>query len=119
METKPAIWIGSSLADIRQCPDDVKDIFGHSLWIAQNGGAHIDAKAMKGLGGGVFELIADDRSGTYRAVYTVKFAKAVYVIHVFQKKSKSGKATPPKDIALIKARLKAAKVDYAKRFPDE
>ena len=110
---KPLKWIGSAKRDLDAMPEDVKDVFGHAIDLAQAGGKHRDAKAMSGFGSaGVLEVIEDYRSDTYRAVYTVKFAGWIYVLHCFQKKSKSGIKTPKEDLALIKVRLKAAKLDY-------
>ena len=94
-------------------PDDVQDVFGHAIDLAQAGGKHQDAKAMTGFGSaGVLEVVEDFRGDAYRAVYTVKFAGWIYVLHCFQKKSKSGIKTPKEDLDLINARLKAAKLDY-------
>jgi phage-related protein len=94
-------------------PEDVKDVFGHAIDLAQAGGKHPDAKAMAGFGSaGVLEVVEDCRGDTYRAAYTVKFAGWVYVLHCFQKKSKSGIKTPKKDLDLIHARLKAAMQDF-------
>lgn len=84
-------------------------LFGHALDFAQHGDQHDAAKVLKGFGGaGVLEVVEDDAGGTYRAVYTVKFAEAVFVLHCFQKKSKSGIATPKEDMDIIRARLKVA-----------
>lgn len=95
-------------------PSDVQDVFGYALHLAQEGGQHGDAKVMKGFGGaGVLEVVETDHDGTYRAVYAVNFERAVYVLHVFQKKSKSGIKTPKKDLDLIKLRLKAAQLNHA------
>ena len=89
------------------------DLFGHAIDLAQAGGKHRDAKALSGFGSaGVLEVVEDFRSDTYRAVYTVKFAGWVYVLHCFQKKSKSGIKTPKEDMGMINARLKAAKQDF-------
>lgn len=94
-------------------PEDVKDVFGHAIDLAQSGGKHQDAKVMTGFGSaGVLEVVEDHQGDTYRAVYTVKFAGWVYVLHCFQKKSKSGIATPKPDMDLINVRLKAAKQDF-------
>ncbi len=94
-------------------PEDVKDVFGHAIDLAQAGTKHPDAKALSGFGSaGVLEVVEDFRSNTYRAVYTAKFAGWIYVLHCFQKKSKSGIKTPKEDMDLINARLKAAKQDY-------
>ena len=87
-------------------PEEVQDTFGFALYMAQCGGKHPDAKPLKGFSGaGVLEIVEDYSSDTYRAVYTVRFADAVYVLHVFQKKSKKGITTPQEEIARIKARL--------------
>jgi phage-related protein len=114
---KPLHWVGSSLEDIREMPEEVKDEFGHALDQAQAGDKHLSAKPLKGFGGaGVLEVVADDFSGTYRAVYTVKFSAAVYVPHVFQKKSKKGIVTPPKEIDKVKQRLKIAKAHHKEQY---
>lgn len=106
---KPLIWIGSSKKDLLQLPLAVRKFFGHALDFAQHGGQHTSAKVLRGFGGaGVLEVIEDHDSGTYRAVYTVKFADAVFVLHCFQKKSKQGIATPREDMDIIRARLKVA-----------
>jgi phage-related protein len=106
---KPCYFIGSSKKDLSAMPDEIKTTFGVGLFLAQTGTEALNAKALKGFGGrGVLELIEDHDGETYRAVYTVRFATAVYVLHVFQKKSKSGIATPKKELALIAARLKDA-----------
>ena len=110
---KPLKWIGSSKRDLDAMPEEVKDVFGHAIDLAQAGGKHQDAKAMRGFGSaGVLEVVEDYRSGTYRAVYTVKFSGWIYVLHCFQKKSKSGLKTAKEDVALITVRLQAAKQDY-------
>ena len=110
---KPLKWIGSAKRDLDAMPDDVKDVFGHAIDLAQAGGKHQDAKALSGFGSaGVLEVVEDFSGGTYRAVYTVKFAGWIYVLHCFQKKSKSGIKTPKEDMDLINARLKAAKQDF-------
>ena len=92
---------------------------GHDLSAVQYGGQPPSAKPWIGLGTGVWELSEQDASGTYRAVYTVRFAKAIYVLHAFQKKSPSGMRTSRPDIALIARRLKAAKEDYEVRYGEE
>ncbi|WP_455405207.1 type II toxin-antitoxin system RelE/ParE family toxin [Rhodopseudomonas parapalustris] len=103
------VWIASSRRDMQTLPKSIRRSFGTALFAAQMGVAPPIAKVLKGFGGaGVLELIEDDRSGTYRAVYTVRFATAVYVLHVFQKKSKQGIATPHQDIELVRSRLKVA-----------
>jgi phage-related protein len=106
---KPVFWIGSSLEDIRDFPDDVRLSMGFALWEAQQGRKHIDAKSLKGFGGaGVLEVVADEQGSTFRGLYTVKFTGAVYVLHVFQKKSKRGAKTPKHEMDLIHKRLRAA-----------
>ena len=106
-------FIGSSQRDIREFPDEVKDDIGYALFEVQKGGKPASAKPLKGFGGaGVLEIIENFDGDTYRAVYTVKFQKVVYVLHCFQKKSKHGIKTPRHEIDLIKQRLKAAEEDY-------
>jgi phage-related protein len=106
---KPLIWLGSSKRDLMSLPVAVRKFFGHALHFAQMGECHDAAKVLKGFGSAaVIELVADDAGGTYRAIYTVRFLEAVFVLHCFQKKSKSGIATPKKDMETIRARLKAA-----------
>jgi phage-related protein len=83
-QLKPVIWVGPALDDLRACPDDVRDIVGYALYLAQEGGQHPAAKHLKGDSGGLIEVVADYTSGTYRAVYTEKLADAIYVLHVFQ-----------------------------------
>jgi phage-related protein len=106
---RPLIWIGSSKKDLMELPIPVRKFFGHALHFAQMGEQHPAAKVLKGFGGaGVWEVVEDDSDGTYRAVYTVRFQEAVFVLHCFQKKSKSGIATPKKEMDAIEARLKVA-----------
>jgi phage-related protein len=106
---KQLIWIGSSKKELMALPLEVRKFFGHALDFAQRGGQHDAAKSLKGFGGaGVLEIVEDDVGGTYRAVYTVKFAEAVFVLHCFQKKSKSRIATPKEDLDMVRARLKVA-----------
>ncbi|HSV54772.1 MAG TPA: type II toxin-antitoxin system RelE/ParE family toxin [Burkholderiaceae bacterium] len=110
---KPLKWVGSAKRDLDGMPEDAQDVFGHAIDLAQAGGRHQDAKALSGFGSaGVLEVVEDFRGDTFRAVYTVKFSGWVYVLHCFQKKSKSGIKTPKEDLDLIKARLKAAAQDF-------
>jgi phage-related protein len=110
---KPVHWVAGSLDELRELPAEVTREIGFALWIAQMGGKHPSAKPLKGFkGAGVLEIVEDFFGDTYRAVYTVRFARAIYVLHVFQKKSKSGIKTPRHEIEVIEARLKSAKVDY-------
>ncbi len=116
-ERKPIEWVGSSLKDIRAFPEEVKDVMGVALDVAQQGEKHYAAKSLQGFGGaGVLEIIDDFDGNTYRAVYTVKFARVVYVLHAFQKKSKKGIATPKEEIDLVKKRLKAAEAHYKENY---
>jgi phage-related protein len=116
LKPKSLIWIASSRRDMRAMPKEVRRSFGVALYAVQTGLTPPIAKVLKGFGGaGVLELIEDDLAGTFRAVYTVRFATAVYVLHVFQKKSRRGIATPQRDIELIEERLKrAAEIHAAK-----
>ena len=106
---KPAYWVGSSLKDLRACPEEVQDVVGYALFLTQEGKQqHPAAKPLKGALHGLVEVVADHASGTYRAVYTAKLANAVSVLHVFQKKATRGIATPKHELDLIKARLQWA-----------
>lgn len=105
---KPVVWLGDSLRTVRAFPAAVKDEIGYALFLGQRGDTHESVKPLKGLGSGVFQITSDDRSGTYRAVYTVRLAGRLYVLHAFQKKSRKGIATPQADIERINERLKAA-----------
>jgi phage-related protein len=106
---KPVIWVGSSRKDLRALPEPVQDHIGYALYVAQRGGMHRDTKTLRGFGGaGVVEVVTDFRGDTFRAVYTLRYAGAVYVLHAFQKKSKSGRATSRRDMELIEQRLRDA-----------
>lgn len=110
---KPVHWIGSSRKDIQAFPEDVRSEIGYALWQVQRGETPLQAKPLKGFGGAtVLEIVDDYDTDTYRAVYTVRFAGVVYVLHAFQKKAKHGQATPQRDIELIKRRLLDAQADY-------
>jgi phage-related protein len=112
-DMKPVEWVGSSYKDFCSFPDAVQDVMGFALYQAQIGHIHRSAKPLKGFGGAsVLEIIDDHQGDTYRAVYTVKFERAIYVLHAFQKKSKKGIKTQPEDMELIRRRLKAAEEDY-------
>jgi phage-related protein len=105
----PVIWIGSSYRDFRQFPDAVQARMGYALYVAQQGDRHRDAKPLKGFGGAsVLEIVRDHQGDTFRSIYTVRFAGAIYVLHAFQKKSRSGRATAKTDIELIERRLRVA-----------
>ncbi|MEQ9334905.1 type II toxin-antitoxin system RelE/ParE family toxin [Thalassobaculum sp.] len=113
---RPLDWVGSAKKDFLAFPEPVKDQMGNALGLAQFGGRHPSAKPWKGQGSGVFELVEDHDGDTYRAVYTVRFEKVVFVLHAFQKKSPRGIRMPQYDIELIARRLKAAQQDYEDRF---
>lgn len=116
--TKPAIkerpvhWIGSSKKDLLALPDEVVRNVGYALGVAQLGGKHPSAKPWKGDGPGVLEVVESFDGDAYRAVYTVRFEGAVYVLHVFQKKSPSGVKTAKVDVDLVGDRLQAARQHY-------
>jgi len=113
VEVKQALrslrWIGSAKKDLMAVPEEVQQTFGFALYHAQIGLPHPDAKPLKGFGSAaVVEIVEDWRGNSYRAVYTVRFAQTVYVLHCFQKKSKHGIETPKADMDLIRDRLKEA-----------
>jgi phage-related protein len=108
-QVKPLYWVGRSKKDLLALPETVMHVFGYALYLAQAGRKHDQAKPMKGFGSaGVLEIIEDWEGNTYRAVYTVRFVESVFVLHVFQKKSKRGVATPKKELDLIRERWKTA-----------
>ena len=116
---KPLEFLGSSRKDLKAMPDAVRRTFGTALYLAQTGEKSAKAKPLKGFrGAGVLEIVEEYNTDSYRAVYTVRFAEAIYVLHVFQKKSRSGIATASRDLDLIKTRLKEAEEMYAKRETD-
>jgi phage-related protein len=116
---KPLAWLGSSKKDLMALPVGVRKFFGHALDFAQRGEQHDAAKVLKGFGGaGVLEIVENDQGNTYRAAYTVKFEGAVFVLHVFLKKSKSGIATPKPDMDIIRERLKVAE-KFSQEMRDE
>ena len=113
---KPLYWLESSKRDLLSLPGPVEDLFGYALYLAQDGRKHEQAKPLKGFGSaGVLEVVEDWDRSTYRAVYTVRFEGVVFVLHIFQKKSKRGAATPKADIDLIRERLKVAE-QFAKEL---
>jgi len=113
---KPLYWVGSSKRDLLEFPEAVKDSIGSALSVAQFGGKHPAAKPWKGEGPGVLEIVEDYQGDTYRTVYTVRFERAVYVLHAFQKKSPRGTKTARPDVELVTKRLKAAQQDYEERY---
>jgi phage-related protein len=116
---RPLLWVASSKRDYLGFPARVQDGFGFELFLVQSGQHPPSAKPLKGLGARTLELIENSDGDTYRVVYTVQFSGAVYVLHAFKKKSKSGGRTPQTDIDLIKRRLKTATDDKAQRFGKE
>ena len=113
---KPVVWIGPSRRDLREMPQQVRRDIGQALYAAQQGVTDPAAKPLKGFGGArVMEIVERYRTDAYRAVYTAHFDNAVYVLHVFQKRSKSGIATPKQEIALIRRRLAEAERHYRER----
>lgn len=106
---KNLLWIGTSKKDLSKLPIKVKQEIGYALWMAQNGEHYENTKPLKGLGSGVFEIISDFNKNTYRVVYIVNLGDSIYVLHVFQKKSKTGIKTPQEEIDLIRQRLKQLK----------
>ena len=111
---KPLGWIGSSKRDLVSFPAAVVREISHALYIAQIGRKHASAKPLVGFGGAaVLEIIEDYSGSTYRAVYTLRFAEVVYVLHAFQKKSRRGISTPRQEIDEVKARLQVAQAEYA------
>lgn len=112
---KPLVWVATSWEDLKEFPDEVQRSMGYALYLAQVGKKHLDAKPLKGFGGaGVLEVVDDFDGNAFRAVYAVKLAGVVYVLHAFQKKSKKGVKTSPADIDKVKVRLKEAVEIHAK-----
>lgn len=117
MVMKPLFWVGSSKGDLEAFPPPVRREAGYALYLAQIGMKALKAKPLRGFGGAsVLEVVSDHDGNTFRAVYTVKFADAVFVLHAFQKKSNKGIATSQADIDLIKRRLKLAAEHYEQLF---
>ena len=113
---KPLHWVSSAKKDLLGFPALVIDSFGYLLGVVQAGGMPPAAKPWKGEGPGVFELVEDWRGDTWRVVFVVRFEKAVYVLHSFQKKSPSGVRTASQDVGLIRERLTTARADYEVRY---
>ena len=117
---KPLVWVRGSKNDLKKFPRIAQSHIGFALKVAQTGGKHLDAKPMRGFGGAsVIEIVEDYDGNTYRAVYTARFADAIYVLHAFQKKSKSGIATPKREIDLIEERFRRARELHALRVHDK
>jgi phage-related protein len=114
---KTIVWIGTCREDLRAFPDEVKDEVGHVLSEVQWGRDHHSIKPLSGFGNAaVREVRVNDRSGTYRVVFTVQFPKAIYGLHAFQKKSKTGSKTPKEEMDRVRQRLSVAEADYEARF---
>ena len=109
---KPVEWVASSKTDLKRFPEPVRAHVGFALFQAQSGLRHHDAKSLKGFGTGVLEVVSRYDGDTFRAVYTVRFEAAVYVLHAFQKKAKRGAATPKRELDLVRRRLKLAEQHY-------
>ena len=108
LRVRPLYWVASSKKDLLALPEEVVDVFGYALYLAQIGKKHEQAKPLKGFGSaGVLEVVEDVGGSAYRAIYTVRFRCGVFVLHIFQKKAKTGIATPKADLDLIRERLKA------------
>lgn len=107
---KELFWLGSSLDDLKSFPEEVKDEMGYALHCAQLGNTDSTAKPFKGYGSGVYEIVSNFNTDTYRAIYIVNLDDCLYVLHAFQKKSKSGIKTPKTDLNMIETRLKHLKI---------
>lgn len=116
---KPIFWVRSAKRDLLQFPESVRSDIGFALSVAQFGGRHPSVKPWKGAGPGMLEVVGDFRGNTYRAVYTVRFRHAIYVLHAFQKKSPSGIRTARFDVERVASRLKLAQEDYEARYGKE
>ena len=113
---KPVIWLGTTLRDLRSFPEPVRLDIGYALFSAQRGAMDPEAKPLKGFtGASVIEIVASHHGNAWRAVYTVRFREAIYVLHAFQKKSTRGSATPAREIERIKQRLLEAELDHRER----
>ena len=116
-DKRQVIYLGSSQKDATKLPTEVQELFAFAIDVALKGGQHEDAKPLTGFHGrNVIEVVGDYRGDTYREVYTIRFEEVIYVLHIFQKKSKKGKATPKEDIELIKQRLKLAEALYKEKY---
>ncbi len=113
---KPLHWVGSAKKDLLMFPESVVDYFGYALGLVQQGGFPPSSKPWKGEGPGVFELVQDFRGGAYRVAYTVRFERAIYLLHCYQKKSPSGIRTGRTFVKLIRERLRVAQADYRTRY---
>ena len=113
---RPIYWVGPSKDDLRAFPEEVQDVMGYALEMAQRGAKHPDAKPLKGFGGAsVLEIVDNYDGDTYRTMYTVRLRSGIYVLHALQKKSKRGSELPKHDSDLIRSRLRVAIAQDAKR----
>lgn len=103
-------WVGSSKKDLLLFPEEIRKEIGYALYLAQNGEKYQHTKPFRGHGSGVYEIVADFNKNAYRSVYIANFSEKIYVLHSFQKKSKTGSETPREDIAVINQRFKFVKV---------
>jgi phage-related protein len=116
-QKRQLVYLGSSKKDARRLPSEVQELFSYALDVALKGGQHEDAKPLIGFHGrSVIEVVGDYRGDTYREVYTVRFKEIIYVLHIFQKKSKRGIATPKEDVEWIKQRLKWAEALHKEKY---
>lgn len=117
---KPLEWVGSSKDELARFPGAVRRECGYALYLAQLGMRALSVKALKGFGGAsVLEIVVPHQGDAYRAVYTLAFAKAVFVLHAFQKKSKQGVATPRREVELIRRRLAVASEAYRDLYGED
>ena len=107
-EVRSVIWMGDSRKQLQSFPPEVRRSIGSALYDAQKGEKAPSAKPFKSVGSGVFEIAMRFDTNAYRAVYAVQIGKQIYVLHAFQKKSKSGIKTPSQDVDLIKRRYRQA-----------
>lgn len=111
--SRPVRWIGDAKQVLLEFPESVQKEIGYALYFAQKGDKHPSAKPLRGFGdAGVLEVVENHDGNTYRAVYTVRFADAVYVLHCFQKKARRGIATSQMDLELVQKHLKRAQADH-------
>lgn len=108
-------WVGGSKKDLMKLPEDVQREIGYALYVAQKSETHESAKLFKGHGSGIYEIVSDYDKNAYRAIYIVNLNEFIYVIHVFQKKSKKGIQTPREELKVIKQRLKRLKETLSER----
>jgi phage-related protein len=114
---KPTHFVGSSRKDLQSFPPDVRKEVGFALFAAERGDSVVHSVPLVGFGGAsLLEVIVPFDRSTFRAVYTIKFRQANYVLHAFQKKSKTGIKTPQRDMELIRSRLKDAERHYRENY---